>query len=180
MRESGSAKITAPDLLSSSLCKTTSECRFDPSRVFKKNCRRRAKIDFRGALGPPDGGGAIIAGVRGRSPCPPRQRRRFTIFTNFPVLMARSWAREMAQSLRGARESAKRQHQAEGKPAWPGAELLRQKIPRACSAAPRGKPTKPENATFRLPALLSGPLSRLSLEIQHHRCWGCKADADIR
>ena len=46
MRESGSAKITAPDLLSSSLCKTISECRFNPSRVFKKNLSAARKNRF--------------------------------------------------------------------------------------------------------------------------------------
>ena len=49
----------------------------------KKFCRRDSKDDFRGALCPPDGGGAIIARVRERSSCPPRQRRRFWVFTYY-------------------------------------------------------------------------------------------------
>ena len=38
---------------------------FCPSSWVKKLCRRPSCFHFRGALGPPDGGGAITAGVQG-------------------------------------------------------------------------------------------------------------------
>ena len=60
--------------------KAASKGGFVAARVLKKNLSVGLIFDSRGGLGTPDGGGGMFRGVRGDSP-PPRQRRRFTIFT---------------------------------------------------------------------------------------------------
>ena len=80
--------------------------------VGSKNiCRSRAQKENAGALGPPDGGGAIKAGVRGRSPCRRVSGADLQI-SQFSELFldASLWGTD-AQSPRGARKRPNHEHQ---------------------------------------------------------------------
>ena len=75
--KNGSGKKRRSSSPTFSLSETGFDGGFCPSSWVKKNfCRGPPGLDFRGALGPPDGGGAIKAGVWGAD-------LRFSLITQF-------------------------------------------------------------------------------------------------